>query len=76
MLGIYGGLDERINAGIPALEETMKAAGTQYEVVIYAGAAHAFHNDTGANYHPEAAREAWARTLAHFATHLKGTTVG
>ena len=76
MLGIYGGLDERINAGIPALEETMKTAGIRYEIVVYPGAAHAFHNDTGANYHPEAAREAWARTLAHFATHLKGTTVG
>lgn len=42
------------------------------EVVIYEGAGHAFFNDTRAEaYHQEAARDAWKRTLDHFAAHLK-----
>ncbi len=71
VLAIYGELDERINATIPDLEKAIHGSGVCYEKVMYPGAAHAFHNDTGVNYHPEAARDAWTRTLAHFAQHLK-----
>jgi carboxymethylenebutenolidase len=61
----YGGLDERINAGIPAFEEALKAAGTDYEIFIYEGANHAFNNDTSAaRYDKEAAELAWSRTVA------------
>ena len=42
----YAGLDERINAGIPAFEEALKAAKKTYELHIYQGANHAFNNDT------------------------------
>ncbi|CAG4994591.1 hypothetical protein DYBT9275_01425 [Dyadobacter sp. CECT 9275] len=63
----YGGLDERINAGIPAYEEALKKAGTQYEIFIYEGAQHAFLNDSSAaRYNPEAAKLAWERTLKAF----------
>ena len=44
----YAGLDERINAGIPAFEEAMKAAGTDYQLFLYEGANHAFNNETSA----------------------------
>ena len=71
VLAFYGGNDTRINAGIPALEAALKKAGTQYEIKIYEGANHAFNNDTGANYKKDAADDAWKRTLAFFATHLK-----
>ena len=71
VLALYGSLDERINAGIPDLETAMKAAKIRYQKVMYEGAKHAFHNDTGANYHPEAARDAWKRTLDFFARTLK-----
>ncbi len=71
VLAIYAGLDERINATIPDLEKTIHKSRVRYEKVMYPGAAHAFHNDTGVNYNPEAARDAWARTLAHFARYLK-----
>jgi carboxymethylenebutenolidase len=40
--------------------------------MIYEGAGHAFHNDTGARYNPEAASDAWARTLAWFEKYVKG----
>ena len=38
--------------------------------VIYPNADHAFHNDTGSRYNPEAAQDAWARTLAWFEKYL------
>jgi carboxymethylenebutenolidase len=63
----YGGLDERINAGIPAYEEALKAAKTRYELYVYEGAQHAFLNDTApTRYSPEAAKLAWDRTLEFF----------
>ncbi len=70
VLGIYGGNDARINAGIPALETALKAAKTKYQIKIFEGANHAFHNDTGANYKKDAAEEAWRMTLEWFKTHL------
>jgi carboxymethylenebutenolidase len=72
VLGLYGGEDQRINAGIPAIEEAMKVNNKVFEMVIYPGAAHAFHNDTGRNYNPQAAEDAWKRTLDWFATYVKG----
>lgn len=63
----YGGLDERINAGIPAFEAALKAAGTDYQIFIYEGANHAFNNDTSsARYSKEAADLAWSRTIGLF----------
>lgn len=63
----YGGLDQRINAGIPAYEAALKAAGTKYELHVYEGVNHAFNNDTSpARYNAEAAKLAWERTLRLF----------
>ena len=67
----YGSLDERVNAGIPAYEEALKAAGTKYELYVYEGAQHAFNNDTApTRYNAEAARLAWDRTLRLFKDRL------
>lgn len=67
----YGALDERINAGIPAYEEALKKAGTRYELYIYEGANHAFHNDTaGARYNEAAAKLAWQRCLEFYKRYL------
>lgn len=70
VLAIYGGLDERINATIPEIEAAMQAEGKTYEKVIYDGANHAFFNDTRDRYAPEAAQDAWTRTLAWIEQHL------
>ncbi len=68
----YGGLDERVNAGIAAYEEALKKNKISYELYIYEGANHAFHNDTApTRYNKEAAELAWSRTLEFFAKHLK-----
>jgi carboxymethylenebutenolidase len=71
VLAIYGGLDNRINSGIPAIEEAMAANNKIYEKVIYPDADHAFHNDTGARYNPVAAQDAWQRTLAWFEQYVR-----
>jgi carboxymethylenebutenolidase len=68
----YGGLDERINAGIPAYEEALKKANIPYELYVYEGVNHAFHNDTApTRYNKEAAELAWKRTISFFQKHLK-----
>ena len=63
----YAGLDDRINAGIPAYEEALKSAGIDYTLYMYEGANHAFNNDTSAaRYDKEAADLAWSRSIAFF----------
>jgi len=71
VLAIYGERDGRINSGIPAIEKAMKANNKIYEKVVYPNADHAFHNDTGSRYDPEAAKDAWARTLAWFDQYVR-----
>jgi carboxymethylenebutenolidase len=66
VLGIYAGLDTRVNATRPAAEAALQAAGLEYEIVTFPNANHAFFNDTGARYDPEAAALAYARVLDWF----------
>src|SRR5436190_16896211 len=68
----YGSLDEGVNKGIPAYEEALKANKITYELYMYEGANHAFHNDTSpARYNEAAAKLAWQRTLEFYAKYLK-----
>jgi len=67
----YAGLDERINAGIPAFENALKAANKVYTLHMYEGVNHAFNNDTNAaRYNKPAADLAWSRTLAFLQQNL------
>lgn len=60
----YAGLDQRINAGIPAFEAALQAAGVDHQIFVYEGANHAFNNDTAeARYDADAAALAWQRTV-------------
>jgi carboxymethylenebutenolidase len=58
--------DERINAGWPAYEAALKAAGVKYEAFTYPGTQHGFNNDTTPRFDEAAAKLAWHRTLALF----------
>ena len=72
VLASYGENDERITAGVPALEEAMKKYGKSFEYKIYPGAQHAFNNDTNPQrYNAEAAKDAWSRTLEFFKKNLQ-----
>lgn len=71
VLGIYGAEDDRINRGVPDLEAALKEHGKNYKFITYPGAGHAFFNDTGSRYDPQAAEEAWQELLGWFQTNLK-----
>jgi carboxymethylenebutenolidase len=66
----YAALDERVNAGWPAYQAALDAAGTTYEAHIYEGANHGFHNDSTPRYDAEAAELAWSRTIDWFRKYL------
>jgi carboxymethylenebutenolidase len=70
VLGVYAEQDERINAGIEALEQALQEAGVTYEIKIYPGVNHAFHNDTGERYVEEQATQAWNDMLAWFEQYI------
>ncbi len=71
LLRHYAGLDERINKTIPEFEKALKSNGVTYQVHMYDGAKHAFHNDTSDRYDEGAAKSAWKRTMAFFNETLK-----
>jgi len=67
----YAGLDQGIDAGIPAYEAALKASGKTYEIFVYPNVNHGFNNDTSeARYNGEAAELAWGRTIGFFKKHL------
>lgn len=62
----YAELDARVNAGWPAYEAALKAAGIEFEAHIYPGVNHGFHNDTTPRYDQAAAELSWTRTIEFF----------
>ena len=72
VLGLYGEADQGIPvADVKEMEAALKAAGTTAEFVIFPGAPHAFNADYRPSYHPEAAKNGWARCVAWFTKYLK-----
>lgn len=72
VLAHYGEKDPGVNQDIPSTEEAMKKYNKSYSYKIYPGAQHGFHSDTSPErYHPEAAKEAWAKTLDFFRKNLQ-----
>jgi carboxymethylenebutenolidase len=72
ILGLYGTLDASNPLDkVRAMEKALNAAGIENQIQIYEGAPHAFFNDTRDSYRPEAAADAWQRTLAWFRSHLE-----
>ncbi|AZO80267.1 MULTISPECIES: dienelactone hydrolase family protein [unclassified Bosea (in: a-proteobacteria)] len=60
--------DTRLVEGLPAYEAALKAAGVNYQAIVYPDVDHAFHNDTSAErYNAAAAKLAWERTIAFLA---------
>ncbi|HTW23757.1 MAG TPA: dienelactone hydrolase family protein [Candidatus Baltobacteraceae bacterium] len=73
ILGNFGALDRGITpADVHAFEKTMNGLGKRVDVKIYDGAGHAFENSTNATgYRPEAAADAWSRSVAFLNKSLK-----
>ena len=70
VLAIYGEQDERVNASRDRAETALKTAGLTYQIRTFAGAGHAFFNDTGPRYNAEAAQQAYRQVLDWYAQHL------
>ena len=66
----YAENDERIDSMWPAYEAALKAAGVTYEMYIYPGTQHGFHNNSTPRYNEAQARIAWERTIAFFKKNL------
>ncbi|MFQ5817940.1 MAG: dienelactone hydrolase family protein [Terriglobia bacterium] len=72
VIGFFGEEDRGIPvASVRQFESQARALGKSVTVHIYPGASHAFANDTRPSYRPQAARDAWEKTLAFFAATLK-----
>jgi carboxymethylenebutenolidase len=70
-LGLFGDEDASIPVeDVEKLREAVRGAPVPTDVVRYAGAGHGFHCDARPDFDPEAAADAWARTLDWFDTHL------
>jgi carboxymethylenebutenolidase len=63
--------DTGIGQRIPAYEAALKANNKTYQLFIYSGAQHGFHNDTTPRYDEAAAKLAWQRTLEFFNKNLR-----
>jgi len=66
----YAETDQRINEMWPAFEAALKAAGVPYQMHVYPGTQHGFHNNSTPRYHEPSAKLAWERTVAFFKTNL------
>lgn len=71
LIGFFGEEDMGITvADVMNFQDALKQAGVNAEIHEYPGAGHAFANPSGERYRPEAARDAWQRTVAFFKQHL------
>lgn len=72
VLGIYAENDSSVPpAAVRELESKLKAAGKQVEMHIYPNTDHAFFNNTRPEvYNPEAAADAWRRTVEFLKSEL------
>ncbi|HUO66647.1 MAG TPA: dienelactone hydrolase family protein [Gammaproteobacteria bacterium] len=66
----YAGMDERIDGMWPEYESALKAAKVTYQMYMYEGTQHGFHNNSTPRYDEKAANLAWDRTIAFFKQHL------
>jgi len=72
ILGNYAGADMAITEDdINLLKQTLEKYGKTFNIKVYPGAPHAFFNDTRESYRPEAAKDAWERTVVFFNKCLK-----
>ena len=71
VLGNYAGADMAIKeADINLLKETLTKYAKTFDIKTYPGAPHGFFNDTRESYRPEAAKDAWERTLKFYDKYL------
>lgn len=74
ILGVFGAEDQGIPVeGVREFEAILEELGKTATIHVYEGAGHAFANPSGQRYEPEAAKDAWGKTVAFLAEHLKSS---
>ena len=75
ILGNYAEADRAISeSDINLLKQTLTKYQKTFDFKVYPGAAHGFFNDAREIYNPDAAKDAWERTLKFFNRYLKSKT--
>ena len=72
LMVIYAESDPRINAMWPEYEAALQANNVDYEMHMFPGTLHGFHNNSTPRYNEAAANLAWNRTVGFFRRHLAG----
>jgi len=71
VLALYAEQDRNLSMQMGPVMQNMLAQNKTFGMVIYQGAGHAFHNDTGPAYNAEVACDAWARAMGWFNKYLR-----
>lgn len=66
----YAENDQRVNAMKDGYEQALKANNVSYEMHVYPGTQHGFHNNSTPRYDEKAAKLAWERTVGAFKKYL------
>jgi carboxymethylenebutenolidase len=73
ILGLFGETDQNPTpADVAKIAAELQKHGKSHEFHMYPGCGHGFHCDARASYRPEAAKDAWGKTLGWFEKYLKG----
>ena len=72
LLIVYAGTDPRINAMWPEYEAALEANRVDYEMRMFEGTLHGFHNNSTPRYNEAGAALAWNQTIGFFRNHLVG----
>jgi carboxymethylenebutenolidase len=70
VLGVYAETDMNVNGTRDTAKSLLEGAGLTHEIATFPNSQHAFFNDTGARYAPEAAAAAWTRVLEWYGKYL------
>ncbi len=71
VLGLYGGNDARVTTTVAPTEEAMRELKKSFEQETYEGAGHGFVRQQSSPANTDAAKKAWARTIAFFKKNLE-----
>jgi len=72
VLGVYAGLDSRVNGSMDAAETALTKAGVTHELRVFDDVDHGFFNDTGSRYDADGAAQAYRAMIDWFSQHLSG----
>jgi carboxymethylenebutenolidase len=70
VLALYAERDTRITGSKDQMAAALMRSGHPYQIKVFPGVDHAFHNDTGPRYNATQAEAAWIATIEWFQQHV------